>query len=125
MSILEEMPREASIIKAKIVKDYYSMWLKIVPKSSRHTPYYIDLFCGNGRFRDGTKSTPILVLEEILKNANSNIPLFIFNDENKHYLEQLSSHIRQIDGYEQIKDNIFIANTAFDNNSNLENLFRI
>jgi len=62
--------REQSIIKGKIVSDYFWAWAKVitptVKKSGTNRIAYIDLFAGPGRYRDGTKSTPLLILEKAI-----------------------------------------------------------
>jgi three-Cys-motif partner protein len=57
---------EQSRIKATIVRDYFWAWAQVmVPtvKKQKGRIAYIDLFAGPGRYKDGTKSTPLLVLE--------------------------------------------------------------
>jgi hypothetical protein len=65
---------EQSTIKAKIVSDYFWAWAKViiqtVKKSQRNRIAYIDLFAGPGRYKDGTKSTPLLVLEKAIQEPD-------------------------------------------------------
>jgi three-Cys-motif partner protein len=58
-----EESREQSVIKAKIVKDHFWAWAKVIVGSLKRYGRgekiaYIDLFAGPGRYKDGTKSTP-------------------------------------------------------------------
>ena len=49
---------------------------------------YIDLFSGPGRYDDQSKSTPLLVLETILTNADlTNWMVTLFNDKDKANIE--------------------------------------
>ncbi len=57
--------REQSEVKARIVQKYFWAWAKvIIPTAKRYGNriLYIDLFAGPGRYKDGTLSTPLLVL---------------------------------------------------------------
>ena len=61
---------EQSSIKAKIVSDYFWAWAQVIISTQQKTGgdriAYIDLFAGPGRYNDGTKSTPLLVLERAI-----------------------------------------------------------
>src|SRR5208283_3028831 len=56
---------EQSLIKATIVAKYFWAWAKVIiatqKKYGRDRIGYVDLFCGPGRYKDGSFSTPILV----------------------------------------------------------------
>ena len=67
-----EESKEQSRIKSEIVKKYFSSWAKIIANNADKI-VYIDLFAGQGVYDDGTKSTPILVLENALKDNLLNI----------------------------------------------------
>lgn len=42
---------------------------------------YIDLFCGPGRYKDGSKSTPLLILERAIQDPDMReMLLTLFND---------------------------------------------
>lgn len=59
-------PKEQSLIKARIVEKYFWAWAKVITptaKKAANKIAYIDLFAGPGRYKDGSKSTPIKVLE--------------------------------------------------------------
>ena len=58
-------PTEASLKKHRIVSKYFGGWANIVlpqTKAREGKLKYIDLFCGPGQYRDGTRSTPLLIL---------------------------------------------------------------
>jgi three-Cys-motif partner protein len=57
-----------SRIKVTIVHAYFWAWVKVIVATQKKWKHenriaYIDLFAGPGRYKDGTKSTPILILE--------------------------------------------------------------
>jgi three-Cys-motif partner protein len=58
--------KDQSRVKAEIVAKYFWAWAKVViPATKRQGAgkvAYIDLFAGPGRYKDGAKSTPLLVL---------------------------------------------------------------
>jgi three-Cys-motif partner protein len=62
---------EQSAVKAAIVSKYFWSWAKIImPRSRSDKIAYIDLFAGTGRYKDGSKSTPLLVLEKAINDEN-------------------------------------------------------
>lgn len=81
--------------KISIILNYFDYWLK--KNSKAEELYYVDLFCGPGVYDNGEKSTPILILEKILKNkkvaGKFNI---IFNDKNKNYINKLEKEVLQL-----------------------------
>jgi len=61
--------REQSAIKAEIVADYFWAWAKIIGRTVKgrgDMVAYIDLFAGPGCYRDGSASTPLLVLQKAI-----------------------------------------------------------
>ncbi|WP_202925537.1 three-Cys-motif partner protein TcmP [Edaphobacter sp. 12200R-103] len=76
---------EQSKVKAILVRDYFWAWAKVilptVQKNRNGKIAYIDLFAGPGRYKDGTKSTPLLVLESAIEDPNMRDRLVtFFND---------------------------------------------
>ena len=66
---------EQSQVKAEIVAKYLFVWAKVViPSTKRHSGKiaYIDLFAGPGRYNDGTKSIPLLILERAINDPDMN-----------------------------------------------------
>jgi three-Cys-motif partner protein len=57
-----EETTQQSMIKARIVSDYFSAWAKVIiptaKKSSRNRLAYIDLFAGPGRYKKMGQSPP-------------------------------------------------------------------
>ena len=100
--------KEQSVIKAKIVSDYFWAWAKvIIPTTKRmgtNRIAYIDLFAGPGRYKDGTKSTPLLVLEKAICEPDMNEMLVtIFNDKNQDNSYSLDEAIKALPGIEALK----------------------
>jgi three-Cys-motif partner protein len=78
---------EQSEVKTKIVADYFGAWTRIMVHKSRSTKLaYIDMFSGPGRYEDGTKSTPIKVVEQIIADPILRKKMvIIFNDANPEF----------------------------------------
>jgi three-Cys-motif partner protein len=93
---------ERSQVKTKIVTKYFRPWAKIV---SRNVPQiaYIDLFAGPGSYADGTKSTPILILETAIRDPVLCKKLIaLFNDANADYARSLEEEIRHLPGIQEL-----------------------
>lgn len=73
--------QEQSEVKSQIVADYFGAWTTVMAsKSKSERLAYIDLFSGPGRYKDGTKSTPIKVIEQIISNPTlRNKMVIMFN----------------------------------------------
>ncbi len=76
--------KEQSLIKARIVEKYFWAWAKVIiptAKKANSKIAYIDLFAGTGRYKDGSKSTPIKVLETAISDPDmQNMLETVFND---------------------------------------------
>ena len=98
---------EQSRIKATIVRDYFWAWAKVIlpsVKRRRGKIAYIDLFAGKGRYKDGTKSTPMLVLESAIADPDMREHLVtLFNDVDKSNAAALSKEIDAIPGITRLK----------------------
>lgn len=110
-SFFEEQ-KEQSLIKASIVEKYFGAWAKVmisvIKKSHRpNVPQkiaYIDLFAGAGRYKDGSESTPLKVLEKAIEDDDMRDMLVsLFNDVDKNNVQSLESAISQISGIEKLK----------------------
>jgi len=92
--------------KISIINDYFDYWLK--NNMSAKELYYIDLFCGPGVYDNGEKSTPILILERILKNKKTAGKFNVFlNDKNKNYMKKLENKIIHMENIAQLKSITF------------------
>lgn len=100
-------PRDQSIIKTEIVRKYFWAWAKVmIPTVKNHARKfaYIDLFAGPGIYHDGTKSTPILIMERAAQEPDMRHMLEAhFNDANSDYAESLKRAIESIPGISSFK----------------------
>src|SRR5947209_7078447 len=90
-----EEQTEQSAVKATIVSKYFWSWAKIIMSQSYVSKIaYIDLFAGPGRYKDGSKSTPLLILEQAIKDDKMRRMLVtIFNDADKNNSRTLETQI--------------------------------
>ena len=93
--------RESSQVKSTIVAKYFWAWAKViiptVKKGKDKKIAYIDLFAGPGCYNDGTKSTPIIVLERAIQDDDMREMLVtIFNDVNPEFAQSLKKAIDSI-----------------------------
>lgn len=99
-----EESREQSVIKATIVAKYFWAWAKVIigamrkyPERSHDKIAYVDLFAGPGRYKDGSASTPILILRKAIEDRDIRDRLVtIFNDKNEGNKNSLETEIRNI-----------------------------
>jgi len=64
---------ERSAVKARIVAKYFFAWANVVKPASKARDgriAYIDLFAGPGRYLDGSKSTPLMILEQAIADPD-------------------------------------------------------
>src|SRR5690349_21315440 len=96
---------EQSQIKAKIVSDYFFAWAKIITRVQRSNRIaYIDLFAGPGRYKDGTISTPLLILQRGITDPNIAQRLVtLFNDRDLNSSRSLEAAIKELPGIETLK----------------------
>ena len=103
-----------SAIKAKIVSAYFWAWAKvIIPTAKTHGRRvgYIDLFAGPGRYADGTKSTPLLVLEKSIDDTDMQRMLVtLFNDGDPSNVASLQREIDELPGIEKLKHKPIVRN---------------
>ena len=91
---------EQSRIKATIVRDYFWAWARVILPTVKQQNWpiaYIDLFAGPGRYKDGTKSTPLRVLESAIADAEMQQRLITrFNDADPENVRSLRSEIEAL-----------------------------
>lgn len=81
-----------SLVKSKIVADYLPVWGTIVGSAAKRL-VYLDLFAGRGEFQGGEPSTPLLVLDAVVKQPKlRNKLLVILNDKE----EANCKHLRNL-----------------------------
>lgn len=104
-----EEQTDQSEVKANIVAKYFVAWAKIMlGVKQQHGKIdrlgYIDLFAGPGRYADGSKSTPLLVLEQALATPGlSNILVTMFNDKDTNNVASLREAINELPGLAALK----------------------
>lgn len=98
---------EQSRIKATIVKDYFWAWARVIlptVKKQAGRIAYIDLFAGPGRYKDGTKSTPLLILETAIADTDMRQRLVtLFNDADRENARALEKGIAALPGINKLK----------------------
>ncbi len=102
---------EQSAVKTAIVAKYFQAWAKVITghltKSSQPRQRriaYIDLFAGPGRYKDGTKSTPLFILEAAIKDPILRDSLLtLFNDRDPENTSSLLAEIRKLPGIQTLK----------------------
>jgi len=91
---------EQSIVKASITQKYFWAWAKVIMPSAKKEGNkigYIDLFAGAGRYEDGAKSTPMLILEKAVADSDiSKMLISIFNDVDANNTQSLKKAIASI-----------------------------
>jgi three-Cys-motif partner protein len=99
--------REQSIIKARITSKYFWAWAKvIIPTAKQHGSRiaYIDLFAGPGRYKDGTTSTPLIILERAISDPDMRQMLVtLFNDKDSGNAQDLQRAIAALPGIEELR----------------------
>ena len=115
--------KEQSLVKARIVEKYFWVWAKIIigtlKRKSVINPRiaYIDLFAGAGRYKDGSMSTPLKVLETAIQDPDMrNMLVSIFNDIDTNNVHSLQQSIDAISGIEKLKYRPKILNQEVGNN---------
>jgi len=95
---------EASLIKARIVTKYFAFWSKVMiphAKSWAKGLAYFDLYAGPGRYDDGSKSTPLLILEQAIENPDlCKFLTTMFND--REHAQRLRANIQALPGIEKL-----------------------
>ena len=91
---------EQSQVKTAIVAKYFWAWAKVImPTAKKHGGKiaYLDLFAGPGRYEDGTKSTPLLIIEQAIQDTNMRSMLVtVFNDMDSDNSQSLQAAINEI-----------------------------
>jgi three-Cys-motif partner protein len=98
-----------SRVKAEIVQKFVIAWLDIVTGFQRNNDIfaeaaYVDLFAGPGTYEDGSRSTPLLVMEQVLKRAKRAASLrAYFNDNEVGYTASLRQEINGLSNINGLK----------------------
>lgn len=106
--------RDNSLVKAEIVAKYFWAWAKVIiprAKKSSNKIAYIDLFSGPGSYQDGSKSTPLLILERAIADPGmSQMLVTLFNDKDSNNTQSLQQAIASIPDISRLKYNPIVLN---------------
>lgn len=99
-----------SAVKAKLVEQYFKKWAGVMAGNAGNHPHrftglaFFDLFCGPGRYQDGTKSVPLTILEEAISNPflRDNLATF-FNDRDNTSVGNLREEIDRLEDIKTLK----------------------
>ncbi len=99
--------KEQSLVKATIIAKYFWAWAKVIMPTLRGQDAriaYLDLFAGPGRYKDGMKSTPLLILEKAIEDPGlSQTLVTIFNDKDDENCRSLENAIRELPGIQTLR----------------------
>lgn len=103
--------RDTSEIKSEILNNYFKAWAGIMLHGQSFKTIneliYIDLYAGQGYYEDGSKSTPIKILDSIIKSEgeridfNKSVKVF-FNDEKRKIINELEKNVKGLDYYNRL-----------------------
>lgn len=106
--------REQSLVKAEIVAKYFWAWAKVIipqAKKKRTNIAYVDLFSGPGRYKDGSKSTPLLILERSLDEPDMREMLItVFNDKDSDNTQSLQQAIKSLPNIDSLRNQPVVLN---------------
>lgn len=108
-NIFFDEQKEQSLVKSTIVSKYFDVWSKVIISTQKRYPRntqkiaYIDLFAGPGRYKDGSVSTPHLILSKAVEdNDLKNRLVTIFNDKDDENIKELENTINDITGINEL-----------------------
>ena len=112
---------DESEVKARIVQKYFSTWANIVmPTVERNGGKiaYIDLYAGPGRYRDGSASTPLLVLKGAIDSPKmAEMLVALLNDASKENISTLQQEIDSLPGIDRLKNKPKVSCGEVDENA--------
>lgn len=99
---------EQSQVKTAIVTKYFTSWANVICGHLKTKPdkriAYIDLFAGPGRYKDGAKSTPLVILETAIADPTLRDNLVtMFNDKESANTSSLVAAIDSLPGVKMLK----------------------
>lgn len=100
-----EEPRDNSTIKSNIVVEYFVAWAKIIVGQLEQYPEkgqracYVELFSGPGYYDDGTESTPLRVVRNVIENRKfADHVECLFNDAEPDKARRLERALADLPG---------------------------
>jgi three-Cys-motif partner protein len=98
---------DQSEVKARIVQKYFHAWARVIMPTARSSGgkiAYIDLYAGPGRYKDGSASTPVLVLERAIADPSmSQMLVALFNDADENHAAALRSELDKLPDIDKLK----------------------
>src|SRR3569833_1907925 len=96
---------DQSEVKARIVSKNFNVWAKIIaPRARAKRIGYIDLFAGPGRYKDGSASTPLMVLQQAIADPELRDSFVTYlNDEEPQHTKSLAAEINALPGIATLK----------------------
>lgn len=111
--------KEQSRVKTEIVAAFFMSWVNVILGSQkRYRPLnnnicYFDMFCGPGYYKDGSESTPIVILKLAISHSELRDKLIIrFNDKDSNVINDLKQSIIALPGIERLKHKPIITNNT-------------
>lgn len=103
---------EQSQAKSAIVSKYFDAWAKVISRQGHVDRIaYLDLFAGPGRYKDGTTSTPLLVLQKaIADDVLSQKLVSVFNDVDSTNTQSLEEAIGTLPNIDRLKHKPTVLN---------------
>jgi three-Cys-motif partner protein len=99
--------KDQSEVKARIVSKYFLVWANVVAPTARargECIAYIDLFAGPGRYKDGSASTPLMVVERAIQDPKLRGMLVTkFNDEDPENTTNLRDELNRLPGIADLR----------------------
>jgi len=101
-----------SLAKMTMVQKYFAAWASIMALKCDRIAYF-DLFAGRGRYRDGTPSTPLRVLEMAIQDHQLASRLVtVFNDKSSDHCKTLQENVSSLAGIEILQHQPQFMNTT-------------
>lgn len=98
---------DQSDTKARIIQKYFYAWARVISPTAKARGgkiAYIDLYAGPGRYKDGSASTPLLVLQHAIDDPDMRSMLVtLFNDADANHTSSLQAEIDRLPGIEKLK----------------------
>lgn len=80
--------------KTDIVTTFFPSWLNIIASFDKTCPLaYMELFAGQGIYDDGAKSTPIIVIEQILASPHAHRFHVVLNEMDSEKADKLEAAV--------------------------------
>ena len=105
---------EKSSIKSAIVCNFFKIYLRVIKSRFGKGMYYIDLFSGPGRYEDGSKSTPMHILDAIQSYDNGEVlnhMQCVFNEADTSLYKKLIDNVMSHEIYNKLFLKPVITNT--------------